>query len=173
MPSKGFRWMQQISQFSNALLRSASSTSSIRNSQISQSIRAFAQEKVWYTGESVVFENMIGKMVYPLGLSFLLPMFVLTLVREKEDKILIMMKMHGLSTVKYYLAHYLHFMILQIACSIVFIVTAVGFQLKFFVETSPAVYLPAFLGWANAMVALSFLLSVFFNRVRLAMGKFD
>jgi hypothetical protein len=36
---------------------------------------------------------MVGRILYPFGVSFLLPIFVITLVKEKEDRILVMMRM--------------------------------------------------------------------------------
>lgn len=37
--------------------------------------------------------SMVGRILYPFGVSFLLPIFVITLVKEKEDRILVMMRM--------------------------------------------------------------------------------
>ena len=35
----------------------------------------------------------IGRVLYPYGVSFLLPAFVIILVKEKENKVLVMMRM--------------------------------------------------------------------------------
>jgi hypothetical protein len=138
--------------------------------------------------------TIIGKTTFPFGLSFLLPIFVLTLVKEKEDRILVMMRMNGLSATIYFIAHYFHFLILQVVCSLVFIIIGALFKvsgnmfsgihlhmpksvptflpkLKFFTMTQPAVYLILLLLWANMMIALSFLLSIFFSKSRFALCK--
>ena len=95
---------------------------------------------------------------------------MLTLVKEKEDRILIMMRMHGLSTFAYYLSHYIHFTILQWICSAVFIASGFVFNMPFFTMTDPGVYVLLLLLWTNAMVGISFLLSLMFTKSRLALG---
>lgn len=172
LPPKGFRILHQISQLSNALLASASAIAA-QSSRIAQAVRAFPQNRLWNLASSPVDIGVeLGKTTFPFGLSFLLPVFVLTLVREKEDRILIMMKMHGLSTFTYYLAHYLHFFFLQAVCSLVFILSGVIFRLKFFTETDPGVYIIALLVWANTMIALAFVLSLIFNKSRFSLSRF-
>jgi hypothetical protein len=169
LPPKGFRVMQQISELSNALLQSAP-VEAARNSFIAQSIRAFANDKLF---QSHSFEFNSGTMTFPVGLSFLLPVFVLSLVREKENKILVMMKMHGLSTFAYYVTQYLHFFAIQSVCSLVFVLSGLAFQLPFFTQTDPGVYIVTLLIWANTLIALAFILSLFFRKTRTAIGKFS
>jgi hypothetical protein len=111
----------------------------------------------------------LGKTTYPFALSFLLPIFVLNLVKEKEDRVLIMMKMHGLSTFTYYLSHFVHYFILQLLSSIFFILAGVALRLKFFVNTGAGVYIILLLVWAFTMVGLSFLISLCFNKSRPAL----
>lgn len=115
-----------------------------------------------------------------IALSFLLPIFVLTLVKEKEgttlifqfyivDKILIMLRMSGLSMFAYYFSHYIQFMIMQLLCSLVFVITGLIYNLNFFTKTDPFIYLLFLLFWSNAMVAVSFLISLFFSKSRPAL----
>ena len=40
--------------------------------------------------------SFIGRILFPFGLSFLLPIFVITVVKEKEERIMIMMQMVSL-----------------------------------------------------------------------------
>jgi hypothetical protein len=46
--------------------------------------------------------SMVGRILYPFGVSFLLPIFVITLVKEKEDRILVMMRMVSFRTFSRY-----------------------------------------------------------------------
>ena len=46
--------------------------------------------------------NLAGGSLYPLSLSLLLPVFMYSLVLEKEDKLIEMMKMNGLKIVNYW-----------------------------------------------------------------------
>jgi hypothetical protein len=65
-------------------------------------------------------------------------------------------------------AHYFHFLSLQLISSLIFVMSGVAFKLKLFALTQPFVYVLVVFLWANTMVALSLLLSLFFNRSRLA-----
>ena len=58
------------------------------------SIQAMPFEYFWDLNESLDVGILIGTYTYPFGLSFLLPIFVLTLVKEKEDRIQIMFVHH-------------------------------------------------------------------------------
>lgn len=49
--------------------------------------------------------SMVGRILYPFGVSFLLPIFVITLVKEKEDRILVMMRMVKLSDFRFTVFH--------------------------------------------------------------------
>mgnify|MGYP006940061629 CR=1 FL=1 len=42
---------------------------------------------------SIAIGAFVGQILYPFGVSFLLPVFVVSIVKEKEERILIMMKM--------------------------------------------------------------------------------
>jgi len=48
---------------------------------------------------SLPIGSFVGEILYPFGVSFLLPVFVVSLVKEKEDRILIMMRMVSSSSI--------------------------------------------------------------------------
>jgi hypothetical protein len=158
-PPKGFRTMYQLSKMSNAYLSYYSPSK-----QIVHRLRAMPETKL-FSANTLNFDigTLLGSFVYPFGVTFLLPIFVLILVKEKEDKIVIMMRMSGMSYLTYYFSNYCHFMALQILNNIVFILTGVAFGLKFFTRTDPAIYIILFLLWANVMVGMAFLLSLVFD----------
>ena len=88
-PTAGFRSLLQQSQLSNGFLRFSSAT--LGSTIITQGTRAFP-----YLGPAQVevpFGSIIGRILYPLGISFLLPIFTLALVRDKEQKIIVMLRM--------------------------------------------------------------------------------
>jgi len=64
--------------------------------------------------------NLAGGSLYPLSLSLLLPVFMYSLVLEKEDKLIEMMKMNGLKIVNYWTVNYLFFLILYCITAVVF-----------------------------------------------------
>ena len=51
--------------------------------------------------------SLTGSTLFPLCLSLLLPIFMYTLVHEKEEKLIIMMRMNGLKMSQYWIVSYL------------------------------------------------------------------
>ncbi len=139
--------------------------------RISHSLRGMPQTIQWTAQSPVDIANLIGKTTFPFAISFLLPMFVLILVKEKEDRVLIMMRMHGLSTFQYYFTHYAVFMVLQILESCVFMITGAIFSMKFFTQTDAGVYIVLLLLWANVLIGISFFASVIYSKSRFALSK--
>jgi hypothetical protein len=88
-PTTGFRRLLAQSQLTNALLRFSSS--SLGSTVITQGIRAFPV--LSDPAPSIQFGSIIGRVLYPLGISFLLPIFTLALVSDKENRVLVMMRM--------------------------------------------------------------------------------
>ncbi|RIA92292.1 P-loop containing nucleoside triphosphate hydrolase protein [Glomus cerebriforme] len=113
--------------------------------------------------------DKIGNVFYPFGISFLLPIFVITLMKEKEERILIMMRMNGLKISTYYLVHYIHFYILYTIASLFFIITGLLFHMEIFTKTEPLVYIILFFIWGHVQIALAFLFNCFFNKSRTAL----
>jgi hypothetical protein len=101
-PAQGIRQLYLQTALDNGILRNGN-TSSLGAAQITQGYRSMPE--VRSTKIDFPFDGLIGGILYPLGISFLLPIFVVTLVREKESRIAVMMKMNGLKTSVYYLSH--------------------------------------------------------------------
>ena len=93
---------------------------------------------------------------------------MITLVKEKETRILIMMQMNGMKKWAFYFVHYVEFFILHIIASAVFIITGVASQLDFFTRTDPGVYIILFILWGNAQIVIAYFISTFFNKSRTA-----
>jgi hypothetical protein len=88
-PTAGFRRMIQQSQLTNGILRF--SNSSRATAVITQGTRAFPY--IEPPTVSLPFGSIIGRLLYPLGISFLLPIFTLALVRDKETRVIVMLRM--------------------------------------------------------------------------------
>nr|KAJ3416336.1 hypothetical protein HK105_001276 [Polyrhizophydium stewartii] len=164
-PSAGERQLLQVTQLSNAILRN--SNSSLGAASITQGIRVFPRA----TGElfDTPYGNAKGTLLYPFGFSFLIPLFVIELVREKETRILIMMKMNGVSVTSYYFAHFLNFLATYAISAVVFLIAGVALSLKMFGGQSSVVVLLVLVLWGLSQVSLSFFLAAFFRRSRLAL----
>ncbi|KAJ3301174.1 hypothetical protein HDU76_005822, partial [Blyttiomyces sp. JEL0837] len=168
-PPVGIRMLTQIAQLGQSLVRTFSPTT-LGNATITQGIRAFPQ--VRSTKLSIAISSYIGRILYPFGISFLLPIFVITMVKgedstqsqlpstnycnvsstftEKEDKIFVMMKMNGMKRWAYYLSHYVTFLILSILSVAVFLISGKILRLEFFTQTEAGVLILVFVIWANA-----------------------
>ena len=141
---------------------------------------------------SIAIGAFVGQILYPFGVSFLLPVFVVSIVKEKEERILIMMKMvfflsfflflnmksnsifsflqNGLKSWVYYASEYVHFYILHIFSTAIFIITGIITRLDFFLNTDPGAYVLIFFIWGHTQIALAFFLSAFFSRSRVALS---
>jgi hypothetical protein len=102
-PAVGRRMLLQQTQLDNAVLRN-SNISRFGSAQITQGLRILPQ--LANTEIKLAFGGIIGAILYPFGVSFLLPIFAIVLVQEKENRILVMMKMNGMKAWSYYVSHY-------------------------------------------------------------------
>ncbi|KAI8905942.1 hypothetical protein EDD86DRAFT_193451 [Gorgonomyces haynaldii] len=164
-PTAGFRRLLQQAQLSNALLRY--SNTSLASHVITQGTRAFPvlADPV----PSVSYGGIIGRILYPLGISFLLPVFTILLVKEKESRVLVMLRMNGLGDVTgYYVSNFITFFINYCISVVVFVGAGYGFQLELFSKTSGIVLTIVFGLWGLLQVSMTFLLSSFFQKSRAA-----
>jgi hypothetical protein len=108
--------------------------------------------------------SFLSVLLYPFAISFVLPVYVNSIVVEKQERLREMMKMMGLKMVYYWITNYIWDMILYILIVAVLIITSLAFTLRMFTQTNFILLLLMFFGWGNAMIALGFLLSTFFKR---------
>jgi hypothetical protein len=164
-PAPGMRLLVQQTQLDNSILRN--SNISLRNAQITQGLRILPQ---YGTNKlELPFGGLIGSILYPFGVSFLLPIFVIILVQERENRILVMMSMNGMKSWAYYSSHYITMLILSVLSAAVFISTGFASGLTLFTQTDMTTLIIVFFIWGNAQIALAFLLSTLFNKSRLAL----
>eukprot|EP01135_Chromosphaera_perkinsii_P005887 Nk52_evm20s370 gene=Nk52_evmTU20s370 len=109
-----------------------------------------------------------GGFAFAFSASFLLPLFLSNVVRDKQEKHLIMMRLCGLKPVYYWgitFIYYFTVYLMVISCVIGF---SVLFQFKIFVQTSYAVLFLLYFLWGVALIVMSFFLSTFFDKQRTA-----
>ncbi|KAJ3187378.1 hypothetical protein HDU85_006666 [Gaertneriomyces sp. JEL0708] len=164
-PTESTRQMVQQAQLGNALFRY--SDPSKQASVISQSVRAMPS--LHSTRLELPFSSFVGRILFPFAVTFLLPSFVVILVREKEDRILGMMKMNGLKTWTYWLAHYIHFYCLHVLSSAVFLLAGLAAKMTMFTNTHAGVLILMMFMWGHAQVALAFFFGSLFGRSRTAL----
>ncbi|CAG8698021.1 10354_t:CDS:2, partial [Dentiscutata heterogama] len=168
-PSQGLRRIAQQSDLSNGIIRTVNGTNGGGPTAVGITPMYRVMPQVVSTNIKIPVGSLIGGILYPFGVSFLLPIFVITLVKEKEDRILVMMKMNGLRTFTYYLTHYIHFFSVHIVTTFVFIITGLVFKMEIFTKTDPSVYIILFFVWGHVEIALAFIFSCFFSKARIAL----
>lgn len=166
-PAPGIRLLQEQSILDQAILRKGNATY-YGGATITQGFRSFPQ--IVNTGLKLQFGGIIGGILYPFGVSFLLPIFVIALVREREERILIMMKMNGIKPLAYYASHYITFFIQFILSTFMFMAFGLisKLNLTFFTVTSKGVYILLFFVWGHVQIAMAFFFATIFKSSRVA-----
>ncbi|KAJ3163136.1 hypothetical protein HDU86_002305 [Geranomyces michiganensis] len=159
-PTPGRRQALQLSQLSNAILRRGNPQ--FGSAAITQGTRIFPQ--VASGGLTLSISGSIGRVLYPFALSFLLPIFVLSLVREKESRVLMMMRMNGLKSSVYYTSHFVTFFLLYLISAGVFLAAGYAARLDMFVKTDFTVLVILLVLWGAVQVALALFFATFFDR---------
>ena len=166
-PNKGLRRLIQQSQLTNGILRNSATT--LASTVITQGTRAFP--KMEPSQFSIPFGSTIGRILYPLGISFLLPISALEVVRDKESKIVLMLRMNGLGNITaYYLSLYVQFFINYLLSSAVFLITGYIANLELYRNTDWLILIVLFLLWGHIQSTLAFMFASFFKSSTSATG---
>jgi len=108
--------------------------------------------------------NLIGMAVYPMNLCLSLPVFIYTIVMEKEMKLLENMKINGLKMYNYWLVNFaFDYLMYWITLGIYWFTSAVIFQMSFFTNTAFNLLFVVFFGWGLCQISMAFLISAFLN----------
>jgi ABC-type multidrug transport system fused ATPase/permease subunit len=165
-PPSGLRLLYQQTQLDNALLRHSNVTS-YGSAQITQGLRIMPELRS--SKLDLPFGGLIGSILYPFGVSFLLPVFTVALVTEKEYRIEVMMRMNGMRNFAYYFSHFVTFLILYIVSAIIFIITGFATKLTMFTVNDLGLLVILFMIWGVAQIAMAFFFSTLFNKSRIAL----
>ena len=91
--------------------------------------------------------NIMGASLYPIALSLLLPVFMYSIVLEKEEKLQDFMKMNGMKIANYWIVSFgFNFFIYSITASIFMIFGYVVVDLQFFTTTSATLIILLLIG---------------------------
>ena len=113
--------------------------------------------------------NTVATIIFPLALSLLLPVFLYLVVLEKEEKLIQMMRMNGMSIVNYWAINFLYNLTISIATNTVFYLYGYFYlDISFFKQTSFGVIFVIFMGWILAQIGLSMFFKVFLSSSRAA-----
>lgn len=120
------------------------------------------------TNITIDITTLIGGLLYPFAASFLIPVFMSVLVKDKFEKHLTMMEQNGLSRWTYWLVTYTFHFLLYVPVAIEIFVFSLLFKIRMFTQTNGLVLILTFFLWGHAEVVLGFFLSNFFSRPRTA-----
>mmetsp|Transcript_40231 Transcript_40231/g.119957 ORF Transcript_40231/g.119957 Transcript_40231/m.119957 type:complete len:1026 (-) Transcript_40231:846-3923(-) len=109
------------------------------------------------------FSSLLGPLFYTWVVQLLFPTFLQQLVYEKEKRLRMMMKMHGLGDGAYWLVTYCWFTVLYIAYIAVFIIFGSAVGLQYFRKTNYGIQIIFYLLHGQCMIASAFLVSSFFT----------
>lgn len=113
--------------------------------------------------------NTVATIIFPLSLSLLLPVFLYLTVLEKEERLIQMMRMNGMSMVNYWSINFLYNFAISILTNLVFYLFGYFFlENAFFQQVSLGVIVVVFLGWILSQIGLAMLLQVFLSSSRAA-----
>eukprot|EP01113_Clastostelium_recurvatum_P037192 TRINITY_DN5407_c1_g1_i1.p1 TRINITY_DN5407_c1_g1~~TRINITY_DN5407_c1_g1_i1.p1 ORF type:complete len:917 (-),score=122.67 TRINITY_DN5407_c1_g1_i1:648-3347(-) len=112
--------------------------------------------------------SLLGPAFFPFALSFLLPLYIHSIVLEKQERLREMMIMMGLKMRYYWVSLYVFDYFLYIVVASVVTCASVALKFQIFTESSPSVLFLLLFAWGHAQIALAILLSTFFSKTRTA-----
>ncbi|EMS54307.1 ABC transporter A family member 7 [Triticum urartu] len=115
--------------------------------------------------------SMIGPLPYVLTIQLLFPVILTNIVYEKQKKLRIMMKMHGLGDLPYWTISYCYFILLSMLYLLSFMVFGTVFGFTFFRLNSYGVQFVFYLAYMSLQISFAFLMATCFSNVRTAAGS--
>jgi len=117
--------------------------------------------------------NLAGITIYPVAISLLMPLFMYTIVLEKESKLIEIMKINGMKMRNYWLSNFtFNFILYSITMLIFNVFGGVGLSLSFFTQTSLPLLLIVYLGWGLCQIGMAFFFQAFLSNARSATSKY-
>lgn len=109
------------------------------------------------------FSSLLGPLFYTWVVQLLFPTFLQQLVYEKEKRLRMMMKMHGLGDGAYWLITYCWYFLLYLLYIAVFLIFGNAVGLKYFTKTSGGIQFLFLLFHGLCMIGFAFMLSSLFT----------
>ncbi|XP_050379018.1 ABC transporter A family member 7-like isoform X3 [Argentina anserina] len=112
------------------------------------------------------FSSLIGTLFYTWVILQLFPVVLTSLVYEKEQKLRIMMKMHGLGDGPYWMISYMYFLVVSSVYMLCFVIFGSLIGLKFFTLNDYSIQFVFYFIYINLQVSTAFLVSTMFSNVK-------
>jgi hypothetical protein len=116
--------------------------------------------------------NLCGNIFYPMAVSLLMPLFMYTIVLEKEAKLVEIMKINGMKMRYYWLSNFVfNFLLYGFTMLIFNLIGGFGFNLSLFTDTDPWLLIIIFTGWGLCQVGMAFFFQSFITNARSSTSK--
>ena len=113
--------------------------------------------------------NALGGIIYPLYLSLSLPVFLYTIVLEKEQRLIENMKINGLNMLNYWKVNFVFNFFMYLAVMTLYLSYGKFLSgLTFFTETDIRVLILTNIGWGLCQISIAFTLAAFLNNSQTA-----
>ena len=113
--------------------------------------------------------NVMGASLYPIALSLLLPVFMYSVVLEKEERLQDFMKMNGMRITNYWVVNFsFNYIIYSVTILVFLLFGSFVVKLQFFTQTNTLLMCLLFGGWGISQIALAFFIQVFISKARTA-----
>lgn len=117
--------------------------------------------------------NIAGSTFYPLAISLLMPIFMYTIVLEKENKLVEIMKINGMKMTYYWLSLFTYNFIIYATTFIIFFLFGLFvFKFNLFTSTSLLLMIIIFIGWGLSQIGLAYFFQAFLSNARTSTSKF-
>jgi len=120
------------------------------------------------TSLTIDFSSLIGPLFYTWVVQLALPSMLQQLVYEKEFRLRVIMKMHGLPDSAYWLVSYVWNFLVYAAGIILFVIIGSAVGLKYFIKNSYGVQAIFYILYGQVQMAFTFFLSSLFSNSRTA-----
>lgn len=113
--------------------------------------------------------NLVAILIFPVSLSLLFPVFLYTVVLEKEEKLIQMMKMNGMKISSYWLVYFIFNFVFSMLTNIIFVLFGTLLTgMRFFLQSDPLLIAVVLIGWSLAQIGMAVFFQTFLNKSRSA-----
>ncbi|CAO2045035.1 unnamed protein product [Urochloa humidicola] len=110
----------------------------------------------------------IGPLPFVWAMELLFPVILINIVYERQKKLRIMMKMHGLGDLPYWTISYSYFLLLSLLYLLSFMLFGSVLGVSFFRKNSYGVQFVFYFAYMNLQISFAFLMATYFSSVRTA-----
>lgn len=114
------------------------------------------------------FSSLLGPLFFTWIIVMLFPVILIQLVYEKQYRLRIMMKMHGLGDGPYWLISYAYFLVISLIYMLCLVIFGSVIGLKFFQLNDYSIQFVFYFLYLNLQVSLAFLVANMFTNVKTA-----